>query len=72
MKNVNPRAGFPVKLDWRKMVSALFCGVVAKATADSILISGDSAELEHRRLSSIKHAGIPWEIGLAEVQQCSS
>ena len=42
---------------------------VAKAHADVILISGDSGGTGASPLSSIKHAGIPWEIGLAETQQ---
>jgi glutamate synthase (NADPH) large chain len=42
---------------------------VAKAHADVVLISGDSGGTGASPLSSIKHAGIPWELGLAETQQ---
>jgi glutamate synthase domain-containing protein 2/glutamate synthase domain-containing protein 1/glutamate synthase domain-containing protein 3 len=68
LKNVNPRARISVKLVAENGVGTVAAGV-AKAHADSILISGDSGGTGASPLSSIKHAGIPWEIGLAEVQQ---
>ncbi len=68
MKNVNPRARISVKLVAENGVGTVAAGV-AKAHADSILISGDSGGTGASPLSSIKHAGIPWEIGLAEAQQ---
>ena len=68
MKNVNPHARISVKLVAENGVGTVAAGV-AKAHADSILISGDSGGTGASPLSSIKHAGIPWEIGLAEAQQ---
>jgi len=68
LKNVNPRARISVKLVAENGVGTVAAGV-AKAHADSILISGDSGGTGASPLSSIKHAGIPWEIGLAEAQQ---
>jgi glutamate synthase (NADPH) large chain len=68
MKNVNPHARISVKLVSENGVGTVAAGV-AKAHADSILISGDSGGTGASPLSSIKHAGIPWEIGLAEAQQ---
>jgi len=68
MKNVNPRARISVKLVSENGVGTVAAGV-AKAHADAILISGDSGGTGASPLSSIMHAGIPWEIGLAETQQ---
>jgi glutamate synthase (NADPH) large chain len=68
MKNVNPHARISVKLVSENGVGTVAAGV-AKAHADAILISGDSGGTGASPLSSIKHAGIPWEIGLAETQQ---
>ena len=68
MKNVNPHARISVKLVSENGVGTVAAGV-AKAHADSILISGDSGGTGASPLSSIRHAGIPWEIGLAEAQQ---
>ena len=68
MKNVNPHARISVKLVSENGVGTVAAGV-AKAHADSILISGDSGGTGASPLSSIKHAGIPWEIGLTEAQQ---
>ncbi len=68
MKNVNPRARISVKLVAENGVGTVAAGV-AKAHADAILISGDSGGTGASPLSSIKHTGIPWEIGLAEAQQ---
>ena len=68
LKNVNPRARISVKLVSEHGVGTVAAGV-AKAHADVILISGDSGGTGASPLSSIKHAGIPWELGLAETQQ---
>ncbi len=68
LKNVNPRARISVKLVSENGVGTVAAGV-AKAHADAILISGDSGGTGASPLSSIMHAGIPWEIGLAETQQ---
>jgi len=68
LKNVNPRARIAVKLVSEVGVGTVAAGV-AKAHADVVLISGDSGGTGASPLSSIKHAGIPWELGLAETQQ---
>ncbi|PYQ40535.1 MAG: glutamate synthase large subunit [Acidobacteria bacterium] len=68
LKNVNPKARIAVKLVAEVGVGTVAAGV-AKAHADVVLISGDSGGTGASPLSSIKHAGIPWELGLAEAQQ---
>jgi glutamate synthase domain-containing protein 2/glutamate synthase domain-containing protein 3 len=68
LKNANPHARISVKLVSEIGVGTVAAGV-AKAHADLILISGDSGGTGASPLSSIKHAGIPWELGLAETQQ---
>lgn len=68
LKNVNPLARISVKLVSEVGVGTVAAGV-AKAHADMILISGDSGGTGASPLTSIKHAGIPWELGLAETQQ---
>lgn len=68
LKNVNPHARISVKLVSEVGVGTVAAGV-AKAHADMILISGDSGGTGASPLTSIKHAGIPWELGLAETQQ---
>jgi glutamate synthase domain-containing protein 2/glutamate synthase domain-containing protein 1/glutamate synthase domain-containing protein 3 len=68
LKNVNPRARISVKLVAEVGVGTVAAGV-SKAHADVVLISGDSGGTGASPLSSIKHAGIPWELGLAETQQ---
>ena len=68
LKNVNPQARVSVKLVSEIGVGTVAAGV-AKAHADVVLISGDSGGTGASPLSSIKHAGIPWELGLAETQQ---
>jgi len=68
LKNVNPQAAVSVKLVSEVGVGTVAAGV-AKAHADLILISGDSGGTGASPLSSIKHAGTPWEMGLAETQQ---
>ncbi|MBV9508542.1 MAG: glutamate synthase large subunit [Acidobacteriia bacterium] len=68
LKNANPRARISVKLVAEVGVGTVAAGV-AKAHADVVLISGDSGGTGASPLSSIRHAGIPWELGLAETQQ---
>ncbi len=68
LKNTNPRARISVKLVAEVGVGTVAAGV-AKAHADNVLISGDSGGTGASPLSSIKHAGVPWELGLAETQQ---
>ncbi|TVQ97232.1 MAG: glutamate synthase large subunit [Deltaproteobacteria bacterium] len=68
LKNVNPRARISVKLVSEVGVGTVAAGV-AKAKADVILIAGHSGGTGASPLSSIRHAGIPWEIGLAEAHQ---
>ncbi len=68
LKNANPRARISVKLVAEVGVGTVAAGV-SKAHADVVLISGDNGGTGASPLSSIKHAGIPWELGLAETQQ---
>ena len=68
LKNVNPNAIVSVKLVSESGVGTIAAGV-AKAKADLILISGCEGGTGASPMSSIKHAGLPLEIGLAEVQQ---
>jgi glutamate synthase domain-containing protein 2/glutamate synthase domain-containing protein 1/glutamate synthase domain-containing protein 3 len=68
LKNANPAARISVKLVAEVGVGIVAAGV-AKAHADVILISGDSGGTGASPLTSIRHAGIPWELGLAETQQ---
>ena len=68
LRCVNPSAQISVKLVACAGVGTVAAGV-AKARADLIVISGDSGGTGASPLSSIKHAGIPWELGLAETQQ---
>ena len=68
LKQVNPRAAVSVKLVSEAGVGTVAAGV-AKGGADAILISGGSGGTGASPLSSIKNAGVPWEIGLAETQQ---
>ncbi len=68
LKNVNPRARISVKLVAEVGVGTVAAGV-AKAHADLVLISGHDGGTGASPLTSIKHAGIPWELGLAETQQ---
>ncbi|MBI3610210.1 MAG: glutamate synthase large subunit [Nitrospirae bacterium] len=68
LKNANPQAAVSVKLVAEVGVGTVAAGV-AKAHADKILISGDSGGTGASPWSSIKNAGIPWELGLAETQQ---
>jgi glutamate synthase domain-containing protein 2/glutamate synthase domain-containing protein 3 len=68
LKTVNPRARVGVKLVSEAGVGTIAAGV-AKANADYILISGHDGGTGASPLSSIKNAGSPWELGLAEAQQ---
>ena len=68
LKQVNPRARICVKLVAEAGVGTIAAGV-AKAHADIILISGHEGGTGASPLSSIKHAGSPWELGLAEAHQ---
>ncbi|MDP4090258.1 MAG: glutamate synthase large subunit, partial [Bacillota bacterium] len=68
LKNVNPAARISVKLVSEVGVGTIAAGV-AKAHADMILISGYDGGTGASPLSSIKHAGIPWELGLSETHQ---
>ncbi len=68
LKNVNPDARISVKLVAEVGVGTVAAGV-AKAHADVILISGYDGGTGASPVSSIRHAGIPWELGLAETQQ---
>jgi len=68
LKNVNPRASISVKLVSEVGVGTVAAGV-AKAKADHVVIAGHDGGTGAAPLSSIKHAGSPWELGLAETQQ---
>ena len=68
LKSVNPRARVGVKLVSEAGVGTIAAGV-AKARADYILVSGHDGGTGASPLSSIKNAGVPWELGLAETQQ---
>ena len=68
LKNANPKARISVKLVSESGVGTVAAGV-AKAYADNILISGYDGGTGASPQSSIKHAGIPWELGLAETHQ---
>ena len=68
LKNSNPLARIAVKLVSEVGVGVIAAGV-AKAHADVVLISGHDGGTGASPLTSIKHAGTPWELGLAETQQ---
>ena len=68
LKNVNPVADISVKLVSEVGVGTVAAGV-AKARADHITIAGYDGGTGASPLTSLKHAGSPWEIGLAETQQ---
>ena len=67
LKTVNPRARIGVKLVSESGVGTIAAGV-AKAYADYVLIAGHNGGTGASPLSSIKHTGSPWELGLAEAQ----
>ncbi len=68
LKNANPEARVHVKLVAQVGVGTVAAGV-SKAHADVVLISGHDGGTGASPLTSIKHAGAPWELGLAETQQ---
>jgi glutamate synthase (NADPH/NADH) large chain len=68
LKNSNPSARVSVKLVSEVGVGTVAAGV-AKGFADHILISGDTGGTGASPLTSIKHAGLPWELGIAETHQ---
>ncbi|MGN6581460.1 MAG: glutamate synthase-related protein [Bordetella sp.] len=68
LKNVNSRASISVKLVSEVGVGTVAAGV-AKAKADHVVIAGHDGGTGASPVSSIKHAGTPWELGLAETQQ---
>ena len=68
LKQINTEASVCVKLVSRSGIGTIAAGVV-KAGADSILISGHSGGTGASPQSSIKHAGLPWEMGLSEAHQ---
>ncbi|MFW6214713.1 MAG: glutamate synthase large subunit [Alkalispirochaetaceae bacterium] len=68
LKNANPAARVSVKLVSEVGVGTIAAGV-AKAHADHILISGHDGGTGASPLTGIKHAGLPWELGLAETHQ---
>ncbi|MFT8418663.1 MAG: glutamate synthase large subunit [Acetobacter sp.] len=68
LKQINPDASVTVKLVARSGIGTIAAGV-AKAKADAILISGHSGGTGASPVSSIKYAGLPWELGLAETHQ---
>jgi glutamate synthase (NADPH/NADH) large chain len=68
LKNANPQASISVKLVSEAGVGTVAAGV-AKAKADHVTIAGHDGGTGASPVSSIKHAGTPWELGLAETQQ---
>ncbi len=68
LKNANPKARISVKLVSEVGVGTVAAGV-SKAHSDVVLISGHDGGTGASPLTSIKHAGVPWELGLAETQQ---
>lgn len=68
LKTVNPTAEVSVKLVSEAGVGTIASGV-SKAKADRVLISGQNGGTGASPLTAIRHAGLPWELGLAETQQ---
>lgn len=68
LKQINPDATVTVKLVARSGIGTIAAGV-AKAKADAILISGHSGGTGASPQTSVKYAGLPWELGLAETHQ---
>ncbi len=68
LKNANPAASISVKLVSEVGIGTVAAGV-SKAKADHIVVAGHDGGTGASPLSSIKHAGTPWELGLAEAQQ---
>jgi glutamate synthase (NADPH/NADH) large chain len=71
LKQINPDARVTVKLVAQSGIGAVAAGV-AKAKADIILIAGHNGGTGASALASIKHAGMPWELGLSEAHQVLS
>ena len=68
LKNANPQARISVKLGAEIGVGTVAAGVT-KARADHLVIAGDTGGTGASPLTSIKHAGVPWELGIAETHQ---
>lgn len=68
LRNANPEARISVKLVSEAGVGAVAAGV-AKGGADAVLVSGHDGGTGASPLTSIKHAGLPWELGVAEAHQ---
>ena len=68
LKNANPKASVSVKLVSETGIGTVAAGV-AKAKSDHIVVAGHDGGTGASPISSIKHAGTPWELGLAETQQ---
>ena len=68
LKNANPSARISVKLGAEVGVGTVAAGVT-KARADHLVIAGDTGGTGASPLTSIKHAGVPWELGIAETHQ---
>ncbi len=68
LKNANPKAAISVKLVSETGIGTVAAGV-AKAKSDHIVVAGHDGGTGASPISSIKHAGTPWELGLAETQQ---
>ena len=68
LKNANPKASISVKLVSETGVGTVAAGV-AKAKSDHIVIAGHDGGTGASPISSVKHAGTPWELGLSETQQ---
>ena len=68
LKNANPEARISVKLGAAIGVGAVAAGVT-KARSDHLVIAGDTGGTGASPLTSIKHAGLPWELGVAETHQ---
>ncbi len=68
LKQINPEASVCVKLVARSGIGTIAAGV-AKAKADAILVSGHSGGTGASPQSSVKYAGLPWELGLSETHQ---
>jgi glutamate synthase (NADPH/NADH) large chain len=71
LKQINPDARVTVKLVAQSGIGAVAAGV-AKARADVILVAGHNGGTGASALGSIKHAGLPWELGLSEAHQVLS
>jgi glutamate synthase (NADPH/NADH) large chain len=68
LKNSNPKASISVKLVSETGIGTVAAGV-AKAKSDHIVVAGHDGGTGASPISSVKHAGTPWELGLAETQQ---